>query len=307
MAHVEEKPLKLTLFIVIGIMVAEVIGGILSDSLALLSDAGHMLIDALALGLSWSAIRIAQRPATLRKTFGYHRAEVLAALINGSVLIVLAILIFYEAYQRFLEPPEVRAPLMLAVAIIGLAANAAGVVLLRKARHKSINIKAAFWHVLGDAISSVGVIIAAVVILLSGSSIADPIVAVITGGIMIWGAIQLVTESVNVLLEGVPRHIVTADVIESIRGITGVNDIHDIHIWTITTNVHALSAHLLIDDQMVSQSATIVAAVKDLLEQKYGISHTTLQLECVNCATGIVCSLTPLEMDEKEGHNHPHG
>jgi len=304
MAHAHEKPLKLTLFIVVGIMVAEIIGGVVSNSLALLGDAGHMLIDALALGLSWSAIRIARRPATLSKTFGYHRAEVLAALANGAVLIVLAVIIFYEAYQRFSQPPEVRAPLMLIVAVIGLAANIAGIVLLKGGHGKSINIKAAFWHVLGDAISSLGVIIAGIVILLTGFYIADPIAAVITGGIMIWGAVQVVTEAVNLLLEGVPRHIVTGDVIAVMRSIPGVNDIHDIHIWTITSNINALSAHILIDDQMISQSAAIMASVKDCLEKQYNITHTTLQMECVDCSTGMVCNLNTLEPDEKENHDH---
>ncbi len=302
MSHVHERPLKLTLIIVIVIMFAEIIGGIVSNSLALLSDAGHMLIDALALGLSWSAIRIARRPANLNKTFGYHRAEILAALVNGSILLVLAIIIFYEAYQRFSQPPEVRAPLMLTIAVIGLVANIAGVILLRGEHKKNINIKAAFWHVLGDTISSVGVIIAGVIILLTGFEIADPIAAIVTGGIMIGGAVQIVKESVNVLLEGVPRHIVAGDVITAIRNIPGVNDIHDIHIWTITSNVHAISAHLLIDDQMVSQSASIVTSVKELLLKQFGINHTTFQLESVRCDTGIVCDLNDLDVDEEEDH-----
>jgi len=302
MAHVHERPLKLTLFIVVGIMIAEIIGGILSDSLALLSDAGHMAIDALALSLSWSAIRIARRPATLGKTYGYHRAEILAALINGTMLIVLAIIIFYEAYQRFSQPPEVKAPLMLTVAVIGLIANIAGVVLLKDEHRKSINIKAAFWHVLGDAISSLGVIIAGIIILITGFYLADSIAAIITGGIMIWGAVQVVTEVVNVLLEGVPRNISAGDVIATIRSIPGVNDIHDIHIWAITSSINALSAHLLIDDQMVSRSADIVAAVKGELKKQYNINHTTLQLECVDCSTGMVCNL--IEIETEEDHEH---
>lgn len=309
MAHVHERPLKLTLYIVVGIMVAEIVGGILSNSLALLSDAGHMLIDALALFLSFSAIRLAQKPATLNKTYGYHRAEILAALANGSVLIVLAIVIFYEAYQRILTPPEVKAPLMLIVAVIGLLANLAGVFLLKDGHQHNINIKSAFWHVLGDTISSIGVIIAGIIIWLTGFYMADAIAAIITGGIMIWGAVQVVNESINVLLEGTPRNIVTSDVIASMRKIPGVNDIHDIHIWSITSEINALSAHLLIDDQMISESTAIVAEVKEHLAKQYKITHTTLQIECQSCSSpGMVCNLLEhgLLEEHEEHHDHDH-
>jgi cobalt-zinc-cadmium efflux system protein len=272
-------------------MVAEIVGGIFSGSLALLGDAGHMLVDALALGISLFAMALARRPATTTKTFGYHRFEILAALANGAILVLVSAYIFYEAYQRFLEPSPVKTPLMLAIATIGLFANLGGVMLLNKASHRSLNVKAAFWHVMGDTISSVGVIIAGIVILLTGWYVADAIVAVVIGVIILWGATRIVSESADILLEAVPGHIEVATVIDTIRNIPGVNEVHDIHIWTITSNIYALSAHLKIDDQMVSSSVDIVKTVRRKLAQRFNISHTTLQLECESCPTGIVCEI----------------
>ena len=285
------RRLKFALAIVLMVMVVEIVGGVFSGSLALLGDAGHMLVDALALGLSLFASRAAQRPATTTKTFGYHRVEILAALANGTILVLVSAYIFYEAYQRFLEPSTVKTPLMLTIAIIGLFANLGGVLLLSRASRRSLNVKAAFWHILGDTISSVGVIIAAIVILLTGKYMADAIAAVVIGIIILWGAVRIVRESADILLEAVPRHMETTQVIDFIQNIPGVNEVHDIHIWTITSNIYALSAHLVIDDQMVSKSMDIVKAVRQELASRYNISHTTLQLECQSCPTGSVCEI----------------
>ena len=291
---VGSRPLKIALGIVLVVMVAEVIGGILSGSLALLGDAGHMLVDALALGLSLFALTIARRPATPTRTYGYHRVEIMAALANGTTLVLVSIYIFYEAYQRFLEPPPVQAPLMLLVASIGLMANLAGILLLRKASRRNLNLRAAFWHIVGDTISSVGVIVGGVIIAITGWYIVDPIIAVLIGGIILWGAARLVSESVDILLEAVPRHIEVEKVIETIKNISGVDEVHDMHIWTITSGIHALSAHLLITDQMVSKSAEIVETVNQDLARNFSITHTTLQLECEkceSCPSGIICNM----------------
>ncbi len=231
------RRLQFTLAIVLTIMVAEVIGGIFSGSLALL---------------------------------GY---------------------IFYEAYQRFLEPTAVKTPLMLAIAIIGLFANLGGVILLNKASQQSLNIKAAFWHIMGDTISSVGVIIAGIIILWTGWYIADTVAALVIGVIILWGAGKIVAEAADILLEAVPKHVATASVIDAIKSVPGVNEAHDVHIWTITSNIYALSAHLVIDDQMVSKSIEIVRTVRQQLAQRFNISHTTLQLECESCPTGLVCEI----------------
>ncbi|MFC2044573.1 cation diffusion facilitator family transporter [Chloroflexota bacterium] len=290
-AFTDYRRLKVTLAIVLTIMVAEIVGGISSGSLALLGDAGHMLVDALALGLSLLAMKLASRPATATKTFGYHRVEILAAMANGTILVLVSLYILYEAYQRFLEPSMVQIPLMLIIAVIGLFANLGGVILLNRASHRSLNVKAAFWHIVGDTISSVGVIIAGVVILFTGWYIVDAIFAMIIGVIIMWGAVKIVGESADVLLEAVPRHIEVATVVNSISNVPGVKGVHDIHIWTITSSIYAMSAHLVIEDQMVSKSFEIVEVVRQELTQCFNINHATLQLECKSCPAGIVCEI----------------
>jgi len=298
MAHQEEhldnvvgRPLKITLGLVLVIMVAEVVGGILSNSLALLSDAGHMLTDALALGLSLFAMNLARRPATSTRTYGYHRAEIMAALVNGTILILVSVYIFLQAYQRFFETPAVKSPLMLIVAVIGLVANLIGMFLLRRSSRRSINIKAAFWHIIGDTMSSVGVIIAGVIIFFTGWYIADPILAVVIGVVILWGAVRIVKASVDILLESVPAHVRIDEVTAAVKHVPGVEDLHDVHIWTITSGIYALSAHLSIADQTVSQSCDILTKVNGVLAENFSITHTTLQLECQSCPTGLVCNL----------------
>jgi cobalt-zinc-cadmium efflux system protein len=296
MHHHEEnstatRPLWITLGLVLVIMVAEIIGGIFSNSLALLSDAGHMLTDALALGLSLFAMNLARRPATATRTYGYHRAEIMAALVNGTVLVLVSAFIFYEAYRRFNTVPEVKSPLMMAVAVIGLVADLIGMVLLRRGSQKSINVRAAFWHVIGDTLSSVGVIIAGIIIFFAGWYVADPILAVVIGVVILWGAVRIVKESVDILLESVPPHVEVEKVAEAVKAVPDVVDMHDIHIWTITSGIYALSAHLSIADQTVSQSCDIITRVNRLLADDFNITHTTLQLECESCPTGLVCNL----------------
>jgi len=288
---VVSRPLKITLALVLTIMIAEIIGGVFSNSLALLSDAGHMLTDALALGLSLLAINLARRPATPTRTYGYHRAEIMAALANGTILILVSVFIFYEAYRRFLEEPSIKSPLMLIIASIGLAANLIGLYLLRRASRRNINIKAAFWHIIGDTLSSVGVIIAGIIIYFTGWYIADPILAVVIGVVILLGALRIVKESVDILLESVPPHIDVKEVITAVKGVSGVEGLHDIHIWTITSGIYALSAHLDITDQTVSQSCDVLTKVNEVLANDFNITHTTLQLECESCPTGLRCNL----------------
>jgi cobalt-zinc-cadmium efflux system protein len=289
--HLAGRPLRITLGLVLVIMIAEVIGGVLSNSLALLSDAGHMLTDALALGLSLFALALARRPATPTRTFGYHRAEIMAALANGSILVLVSVYIFYEAYRRFSALPTVKTPLMLTIAVIGLVANLAGVFLLRRGSRASINVRAAFWHVIGDTMSSVGVVIGGVIIYFTGWYIVDPILAVVIGVVILWGAVRIVREATDILLESVPGHVRIEEVAAAVKSVPGVEDMHDIHIWTITSGIYALSAHLSITDRTVSQSCDILTKVNRVLEENFNITHTTLQLECESCPTGLVCNL----------------
>jgi cobalt-zinc-cadmium efflux system protein len=286
------RPLRITLVVVIIVMVAEIIGGLLSNSLALLGDAGHMLTDALAIGLSLFAIAVARRPATARHTFGYHRTEIMAALANGVVLILVSISIFYEAYRRFSTEPTINSPIMLTVAVIGLVANIIGMLVLRRSSKGSLNIRAAFWHIIGDTLSSVGVIIAGIIIVFTGWTFVDPILACVIGVVILWGAFRIVKEAGDVLLESVPAGIKLAEVENAVTQIPGVVNTHDVHIWTITSGIYAMSAHVKVDDLMVSQSNELIVQINDLLEHRFNITHATLQLECDACSSeGGTCSL----------------
>jgi len=271
--------------------IVELAGGLISNSLALIGDAGHMFTDTLALGLSLFALNLARRPANQTKTYGYYRAEILAALVNGTILIAVSGYIFYEAYRRFVEPPEVRGGLMLIVAVIGLVANVVGISILRSASRGNLNVKGAFLHMWSDTVSSVGVIAAGIIILLTGRTIADPIISIIIGLLILRGAGGLVWESINILLEAVPKHLDVSRINDAVRKIKGVRDIHDVHLWAITSGMYAMSCHLLIEDQMVSNCTQIVDEVNKTLSQEFGISHSTVQLECEECENSPVCHI----------------
>ncbi len=272
-------------------MVAEVVGGLLSNSLALLSDAGHMLIDNIALMLSFFAMKFAIMPATEKKTFGFYRLEILAALINGITLVLISIYIIYEAYMRIINPRPVHGTLMLVVAVIGLAVNILGATVLMKHRNTSLNIHGAFLHIVGDAAVSVGVIIGGIIILYTRWYLIDPLLSILISFVIIYGSWELLKESVNILLESVPSHLNVATVAAEIGKVKGVRETYHIHLWTITSGVYALSAHVLIDDQLVSRSRDLLDEIKGMLSEKFKILHSTIQIECEKCDTSIMCSL----------------
>jgi cobalt-zinc-cadmium efflux system protein len=271
--------------------IVELAGGLISNSLALIGDAGHMFTDTLALGLSLFALNLAKRPASQTKTYGYYRAEILAALINGAILVLVSAYIFYEAYHRFVEPPEVRGGLMLIVAAIGLAANVVGISILRSASRGNLNVKGAFLHMWSDTLSSVGVIAAGAIIFVTGRTIADPIISIVIGLLILRGAGGLVWEATNILLEAVPKHLDMGQINNAIRKTKGVRDVHDVHLWAITSGMYAMSCHLLIEDQMVSNCTQIVEEVNQTLSKEFGISHSTVQLECEECENSPVCHI----------------
>lgn len=286
-----KRGLLIALGITLLMMVAEIIGGILSNSLALLSDAGHMFTDTLALALSFFAMKFAELPATDRKTFGFYRLEILAALVNGTVLILISLYIIYEAYLRMANPPEVRGTLMLIVAIIGLVVNIAGALVLVKHHETSLNIRGAYLHIIGDAVSSIGVIIGGIVIAYTGWYLIDPILSILIALGIIAGAVGLVRESVNVLLESAPSHLNVTALASEIGAVKGVREAYHIHVWTITSGVYALSAHVVIDDRMVSDSRTLLDAIRSLLSDRFKILHSTIQLECERCDVAGSCPL----------------
>jgi len=292
-----KKDLLIAFSITVLMMIAEVIGGLLSNSLALLSDAGHMLIDNIALLLSFFAMKFSTMPATEKKTFGFYRLEILAALINGITLVLISLYIIYEAYFRIVHPQPVHGALMLIIAIVGLMVNIVGAAVLMKHRHSNLNIRGAFLHIVGDAGVSVGVIIGGIVIIYSGWYLIDPILSILISCVIIYGSWQLLKESVNVLLEAAPSHIDIDSIAAEIAQIKGVREAYHIHLWTITSGVYALSAHVLIDDQPVSGSRDLIDKIRALLSSKYNVLHSTIQLECERCGLGTLCSL-PYDIQE---------
>lgn len=258
-------------------IVAEIVGGLITGSLALLADAGHMLSDALSLGISLFAIWLAGRPATPNRSFGYKRAEILAVLFNGITLVAISAWIFVEAYRRFSEPSEVLGGWMLAVAVLGLLVNIAGVMILSRSGGESLNVQGALRHVLADVFGSVGAILAALVILATGWRYADPVISVLIGLLVLGSSWRLLRDSTNILLEGTPPGIDGARVGNSMAGLQGVKEVHDLHIWTITSGFPALSAHVLVgyDEDCHARRRDL----EELLAHEYGIKHTTLQVD----------------------------
>jgi cobalt-zinc-cadmium efflux system protein len=258
------------------IAVAEVAGGLVSHSLALLADAGHMVTDAGALGLSLFALWIARRPPTAEKSFGYYRLEILAALFNGALLIGVTVWIVVEALGRMHQPPAIRSGLMLAVATLGLAANLVAVVMLHRAREENLNTRAAYLHILGDTLGSVGTIVAAGIIMTVGWLPADPLISIVIAVLILVSAVRLVGESADVLLEATPAHVSLPDLQVAIGAVAGVADVHDVHVWTVSNGIVAMSAHATVPDPAQHQ-----AALEEICRKvrEFGIQHVTIQME----------------------------
>jgi len=274
------------------VLVGELIGGYLANSLALLSDAGHVFTDLVALSLSWFGVRQAAKPATPKMTYGYHRVGILIALFNATAVILICLFIFYEAYQRLQNPQPLQSSLMLGVAAAGLVANLVVVFRLRAESRQNLNVRSAFLHAFGDALSSVGVIIGAVIIYFTRWFWLDPVISILIGIIIAMAAVRLVKEAVDVLAEATPRHIDMENLRTAMVKVPGVRDIHDLHVWTIAPGMHALSSHVLVDDVYVSECSKTLAELEELLNKKFDIWHTTFQFECQACISGaLYCNL----------------
>ncbi|MBK6751094.1 MAG: cation transporter [Acidobacteria bacterium] len=276
-------------------MIVEGIGGWLTNSLALIADAGHMLTDVAAMTLTLASFWFALRPATARKTFGYYRLEILAAFINGVALVLLSLWVVYEAFQRFRSPSAVNGSDLVLIAAGGLVVNVVAAYLLHADHKHDLNMRGAFLHVVGDLLGSVAAIIAGVLILVFGWLWADAVCSIAISLIIMYSAWRLVAESVNVLLEGTPRHIDLATVESTIRQIHGVGGVHDLHVWTISSGIEALSAHISHDDSVAHSD--LLAAVRERLHESLGIDHLTIQMETMSreteavyiCETGTRC------------------
>ncbi len=269
--------LSWALGLTVAFLILEVIGAIWTGSLALLADAGHMLTDVAGISLSLLAIWFASKPPTPMNTYGYVRLEILAALANGVLLSSMAAFILYEAYRRIWSPPEILASPMLTIAIIGLGVNLASMRLLHKGADESLNLRGAYFEVLSDAIASLGVIVAAVIIQWTGWRLADPLISGAIGLFILPRTWNLIKQAVQILLEGVPPHLDVREIETAMRASHGVRDIHDLHVWTLTSGKEAMSAHILVDD--LSDGQHVLKDLQELLRQRFGIEHTTVQLE----------------------------
>ncbi len=276
-------------------MVAEAVGGWWTGSLALLADAGHMLTDVAALALALMAMWFSARPATPSKTFGYHRLEILAALTNGVTLVLVSLFIFYEAYERWADPPPIRSNVMMMVAAGGLCINILCAWLLHADHKMNLNMHGAWLHIIGDILGSIGALLAGAVVFLYDWRLADPLVSVFIGLLIIWSSWKLIRESTNVLLEGTPAHINLAAVEDAILETEGVEDVHDLHVWTITSGREALSAHVI--HTRASSPPELLKDLRSKLLERFGVDHLTIQMETKDfadetfhfCHAGTAC------------------
>lgn len=281
-------------------LVAEVVGGLLTQSLALLSDAAHMMTDVMALVIAYLAIKIGNRPADMRRTFGYRRLEILAAALNAAVLFLVAFYIMYEAWQRFSNPPEIATAGMLVIALLGLVVNLIGMKLL-SGDTQSLNMRAAYMEVVADMIGSLAVIAGAVCIRLTGWWQIDPVLAVLLGLWVLPRAWRLLSESLNILLEGVPEGIEMQALRGELLALPGVTTLHDLHVWAVTSGQNSLTAHLVVDSY--PDDGTLLQAAMEVAG-RHGITHTSFQIEVMQCAGVAGCSLAPTQ--ETHGHDEPH-
>jgi cobalt-zinc-cadmium efflux system protein len=275
--------LSWSLGITLAFVIFEAAAGYFANSLALLTDAAHNLTDVIALGLSWFAIRITTQPANAQKTYGYHRAGILVALLNSTTLILISLGIFYEAYQRFISPQEVQSGILIVVGLIAVVINLVTALLVHRGSESDLNLRSAFVHLMGDVLSTIGAVVAGVIIYFTGANWLDPFVSVLIGILILYNAWGILRDAIDILLESTPRDVDMKKMVGEITQLDGVLGVHDLHVWSLTQNLRTMSAHILTEDISVSAGAEIQNRINDLVYHRYNIAHATLQLECVDC------------------------
>lgn len=276
--HIEEK-LGIVFFIAIGVFVLELVGGLLSNSLALISDSFHIMLDFVAIGISLFAFRIAKRPHSPQLTFGFHRAEILAAFVNGISLVVISIVIFYEVYNRFFNPPQINSQILIIFAAVGLCANVVMARLLHKDSKSNLNAKGSYIHVIGDLVSTVGVITGGVAMYFVPNPMIDLLISVGIGGMIIRSGIILCRECLHIFMEGTPKEIKIDEISDTLSRLEEVAEIHDLHVWSLTSNLYAMSAHVKIKEEFANKNSVLLNKIKKTMSEKFGIGHCTIQIE----------------------------
>jgi cobalt-zinc-cadmium efflux system protein len=291
-AHRPLVRLRLALALTACVAVLELVGGLVAGSLALVADSAHVFMDTVALAIALFAAYQMARPATARRTFGYARFEILAALLNGGLLFAVALLIAIEAVRRLQHPQLPEGGVMLGVALVGLAVNLAIGVALRADAQDDLNVKAALFHVASDVVGAVGVAIGGALVLTMHAAWADPAVSLVVAAIVVFGVVRVVREAADVLLESAPSHVAVGDVRDAIVDLAGVDEVHDLHVWSIGSARHVLSAHVLLPDGRISEATAILKAIEARLRERFSISHVTIQFECESCvpAGRIICT-----------------
>lgn len=287
-------------------LVAEVAGGLWTNSLALLSDAAHVFMDLFALVLSLTAVQLASLPTSERHTFGFHRSEVFASFINGLTVFLMGLGILYEAWGRFAEPQPVKSGPMLVIAVIGLLMNLLAAKTLHSHSHHDLNVRSAFLHVIGDAAASVGVIIGGIIMYFTGWFVLDAVLSALIGLLILAGAGRILRESVHILMEGSPRGLDIKQVAAAIRGVEGVHDLHHLNLWSVCSHITALSVHVEVQPGFEEKRSSLLHQLEHRLEHDFHITHTTIQLECSDCNGGPL--IKPLKHQERQadcgGHDH---
>ena len=282
------KRLTLSLVITAAFVVVEIIAGIFGNSLALLTDAAHNFTDVIALGLSWYALRIATKPAHAGKTYGYHRVGILVALVNSTTLIIIAIGIFIEAWHRFITPPEVDSTILIGVGALAFIINIVTAWMVKEGSEYDLNLRSAFLHLMGDVLSTLGAVIAGVIIAFTQWNWLDPLVSVLIGVFILYNAWGILRQTIRILLESTPENVDMDQMVNDLLQVDGVRGVHDLHVWSISENLRMLSAHIITDDLPVSAAMSIQESINEFLAHNYNIQHATLQMECEGCGNGLL-------------------
>jgi len=299
LANQTTKRLTLALGITAAFVIVEIAAGIFGNSLALLTDAAHNFTDVIALGLSWYAVKLATQPAHAGKTFGYHRAGILVALVNSTTLVLIAFGIFYEAWKRFLSPPEVDSAILIGVGALAFFINLGTAWLVKSGSENDLNLRSTFLHLMGDVLSTLGAVIAGIIIAFTNWNWLDPFVSVLIGVFILWNAWGILRQSIHILLESTPESIDMDSMVTDLLKVEGVRGVHDLHVWSINESLQALSAHIITNDIQISAGTSIQRDLNEILTQKYNIRHATLQLECEGCHGNILfCNISE--------HQHEH-
>jgi cobalt-zinc-cadmium efflux system protein len=288
LANQTTKHLALSLGLTAAFVIIEIAAGIFGNSLALLTDAAHNFTDVIALGLSWYAVKLATQPAHAGKTFGYHRVGILVALVNSTTLVLIALGIFYEAWKRLLSPPEVDSTILIGVGALAFFINLGTAWLVKSGSEHDLNLRSTFLHLMGDVLSTLGAVIAGIIIAFTNWNWLDPLVSVLIGVFILWNAWGILRQSIHILLESTPESIDIDSMVDALLKVDGVRGVHDLHVWSINESLRALSAHIVTDDISIGEGASIQKSLSGILAQKFNIQHATLQLECTGCKHGLL-------------------